>query len=613
MPHIRIDRRSEFSQNPFRMHKLSNALDQVYIYLIFLLLSPFQKLFSVLSRPTVFYILSFSFLAFTLLNFSYFYNVYLSFSYISILVSFFLMFYASISVLQQQSNLNDFYIWETVFKAFSPDLNTRLSLKIFNWKSFRCYINYFISLLVYLVFMSFISDNLLFMFIFPLVIIISCLMFISLLKQDVGINIFNLSLWLIAHCTYFQDQILTLCTNFFPDFHQLTALSELPSVQFGDWFLFELSLDSAFQILFISSLLFSFWWSLGLKGFLHFILAVSWFRLIFLAYPTAFDSNWMISYATCFWILIFVLPLVPFDVIFYTFLSGILAISAFAYGCDLYLALFAFLTTFLILTCLPYTSFSNISNTLKYFLVLLSITSLVYHYIENSNSISTLKWDQYQTICLPPKDLSTLMSARNCRPLTGNKVQWQAIVKQVDIINMSNWVQDILTLFPKSIKIPLECFIGDSSENMHCDNEYLFLNDAERNQCLAAFYATDSECSIHHWNKYKFHIIVSMESNFWKFRKHADIILKAGHDFEQIAFKLMPNDRISFVGVLNDICANHLYPELDLLSLNCADCERFPSETIIDVRPSVNSNTLFKALQLTMNFFFGPMFSFLTI
>lgn len=508
--------------------------------------------------------------------------------------SFFTMCLSAVNVLIRWKNQRVFQLWSLIFYHFNQDLKLDLATQKFNRKFIFNYVIYFFSLLIYLMFLPLITTGVL-AFIVPPLILISCLMLTSMLQSNISYNILGSILYIIAHNIEGQRYLKEWLN------HTLPFLSPyIIQESFGiyDYFSINFDIGSIFHGLWFVSLIFVSL-TIGLYGILLHGLCITWFHTTLMA----LDQH-LSSYIYCsiiLWSLILFLPqsLYVFTILGPVFLA---TFCCFIGGVPVWLTVVVFIFVSILLATLTYSNF-KLAAFFKCVILVLSMVFLFQQQAGSTSDVSPLKWEQFQNICLPTRETIEAHLVRDCRLFRGTIVQWQASIKQIEIESVFNLPETVIAFLPTAIQQHLKCFFGVPTPL--CEKG-VFSTDADYHRCLAFKQAKGSaECSLENWNEYKFHFVVSMGTNFWKFSEVSELVLVGGNEFHEAVFNLSMHDRVSFIGTLYEGLGT-MKPRLTLTTLNCLDCR------IKNVAFSNSNDVPFdlevirKSVKLIFNFFFGP-------
>lgn len=240
---------------------------------------------------------------------------------------------------------------------------------------------------------------------------------------------------------------------------------------------------------------------------------------------------------------------------------------------------------------------------------------------ETTESFTNLKWEAFHRYCYIPlsKSGNRINAQLKCDQFSGLQIKWEGIVSNVEINQVYNLPEKILTFLPNIISNLLTCWYGDRNQiiSERSDNSEDF-------EYTSTIFNEQKKCNLHKWNVYEFHIKVLISSGL--LIKPAEVILRAQHSFMNFSNSLNSSDRIWFKGILlkNDKlnvnadrkCNEYMdsnKPVIDLLGIGCLSCINSELESVIMPNKLLLNNRikdLYGGLKYLLNVLFNPLIIF---
>lgn len=517
------------------------------------------------------------------------------------------MVLSSCTIISNYSSLDEFKIWSTVFKHYSPDLAAEAAEKKFQNGWFFSYFVLFFTFLLFL-FVKPLVPILFLKFLLPVFVLLSLLsMSCSIRRVSVWEHFPLCSLLVYRGVPDLIEFMVEYCKDFLPQnvFQQINYFISHKHIWiFLNTINLELGVGTFLQCIWLVTAMFCFLrrgWMCGAT----LLMTASWASLTIESL-----SFWDVSsgalYSCLLWSTLFIWPLIWRIVKMSLPLVLLLLLCI---NCESSLQFTAgILATYITSHYVLMRCFANLHLVFRQVILWNCIIFLLAwsgRERYSRTNITNIKWDSYQNMCVPSHETeaNTVLA---CRGIEGMLVAWQGTVTQVSITSLVNWPEYLLQFLPISehLKESLVCQIGKEQNN--CSRTEADLHQYERCVLLNTLYGKHRLCSLDNWNIYHFGLTISMDTTYWNINKETQkVILSLGDNYKSVVLSLTPGENIEFEGILKRGVGTKSL-EVSGSKLKCNNCKDVDSELL---NHSFNSFSYHASISSVFNFLLSPTIS----
>lgn len=242
--------------------------------------------------------------------------------------------------------------------------------------------------------------------------------------------------------------------------------------------------------------------------------------------------------------------------------------------------------------------------------------------IHHSDDRFTIKWDSYYKYCELPlnKAGNRIRHQLECSQLSGATVRWEGLVTSIEISNLDNTLERLLTTYlPDILSDIIVCWYGEPNDVNKND-------DAIEFDDVRTILKQKRRCNLNAWNSYVFNVNVKMSSGM--LTTPTEISLRASHAFTNFTKYLNESDRVWFKGIIlkrakvNPNLSEEQRreklsgsePLIDLTAIGCVSCDtdQLADTTIVTSNFKLNERIkdLRSGFKYLLNVLFNPVIIF---
>ncbi|XP_030750298.1 wolframin isoform X2 [Sitophilus oryzae] len=538
-------------------------------------------------------------------------------------LSFIVMLFTTLQMLQIQRDLHEFSLWRGLFICYSNGNLNEHSFEVqFIFNHIKPYIWYFCSLLIHYFCYSITSVKVESEF----TVISFCLIFMTLFgflpkrrSKTVFdlLTLFSFAINVLARYPYETDPIVSQGWRFLD-----LNVPSFPSYVVGNGIEFCISFRSLLYSIIpiiLSRMAVRDNWRGIYKVLLPHLVTLSWLQYFALCSHNA--TTYGLYRATLALVgSVLFLPLVGLMSV----ILPVAALSKWLISSNMIytIGLFIFLLMICLAVCYVCAKTKYAKYTAIVQIVLMLVTSFVLlrssqHASDVNIESKTLSWENFEHLCY--KDLwegseNSVQAQIKCSELENTPIFWEATITDVKLLSIQNKYKNIFDKFPKFIADELYCLYGKEIAST-CDQ-----NDAKQiRNCMIFQESVTKRCSLQDYNSYTYELTLKMSSSYWSLTPVVHLALS--NDFTNFTLRLKEKDQVWFKGVLynsnnnvgNDGILGSLHIYIKGNEIGCISCVDYELTTAKSNQSNAFSYFMigfYDSWKFVLNVLFNPILIF---